>query len=131
MKSILIHEGKGRSRVSLNTHWIGEDLVVYIFNESAHIGAVAVSEYCNKKDRASTSVITRFGHKEDSIASNMAHIFSKTLKTPVCAIVGIHLDNISGDEIAQIIQNCDRLANACICQLEMDSSQQALNRESS
>ena len=131
MKSILIHEGEGRTRVSLNTHWIGEDLIVYIFNKFAHIGAVAVSDYCDKEDRASTSVITRFGHKEDSIASNTAHIICKALKRPVCAIAGIHLENITGDEIAQIIQNCNQLATACIFQLEINSNHQALNRESS
>jgi hypothetical protein len=131
MKSILIHEGEGRTRVSLNAHWIGEDLVVYIFNEYAHIGAVAVSEYSNKEDRASTSVITRFGHKEDSIASNTAHTICKALKRPVCAIAGVHLDNITGDEIAQIIKNCGQLANECSCQLAIDSSHQELNRENS
>jgi gallate decarboxylase subunit D len=131
MKSILIHEGKGRTRVSLATHWIGKDLILCLFNEAGHIGAVAVAEYCDQDDLASTSVITRFGHKEDSIASNTAHTICKALKKPVCAIVGIHLNNISVDEIAQIIQNCSQLANACICQLKMDSSHQALNRESS
>jgi gallate decarboxylase subunit D len=131
MKSILIHEGEGRTRVSLTTHWIGDDLIVTISNEFAHIGAVAVAEYGDKQDRSSTSVITRFGHKEDSIASNMARILSKALKIPVCAVAGIHLDNISGDEIEQIIQNCDKLANTCICQIQMDSSQQILNKESS
>jgi gallate decarboxylase subunit D len=129
MKSILIHEGEGRTRVSLNTHWIGKDLIVFIFNKFAHIGAVAVSDYCDKEDRVSTSVITRFGHKEDSIASNTAHAICKALKRPVCAIAGVHLDNITGDEIAQIIQNCDRLANACSGRLAKNSSRQALNRE--
>jgi gallate decarboxylase subunit D len=121
MKSILIHEGEGRTQVSLSTHWIGEDLIVFIFNEAGHIGAVAVADYCDKKDRASTSVITRFGHKEDSIASLTAYTICKTLKKPVCAIAGIHLDTITGNEIAQIIQNCDKLANACSRLLVKDS----------
>lgn len=131
MKSILIHEGKGRTQVSLATHYIGKDLIVCLFNEAGHIGAVAVAEYCDQEDLASTSVITRFGHKEDSIASNTAHIICKALKRPVCAIAGIHLENITGDEIAQIIQNCSQLATACIFQLEINSKHQALNRESS
>jgi hypothetical protein len=131
MKSILIHEGKGRTQVSLATHWIGTDLIVCLFNKAGHIGAVAVAEYCAQKDRASTSVITRFGHKEDSIASNTAHSICKALKRPVCAIAGIHLENITGDEIAQIIQNSSQLATACIFQLKTNSNHQALNRESS
>jgi gallate decarboxylase subunit D len=131
MKSILIHEGNGRTQVSLATNWIGKDLIVYLFNDSGHIGAVAIAEYFEQEDQTSTSVITRFGHKEDSIASNTAHILCKTLKIPVCAIAGIHLDNITGDEIAQIIQNCSQLTNECSRQLAINSSHQALNRESS
>lgn len=36
--------GEGRVKVSLSAHDIGGDLVVYIFNENAHIGAVATGE---------------------------------------------------------------------------------------
>jgi hypothetical protein len=131
MKTILLHEGKGRTQVSLATHWIGKDLVVCLFNEAGHIGAVAVAEYCDQNGQASASVITRFGHREDSIASDTARILCKALKRPVCAVAGVHLDNITGDEIAQIIQNCSQLANACIYQLAITSSHQAVTRENS
>jgi gallate decarboxylase subunit D len=120
MKSIQIHEGKGRTQVSLSNHWIGTDLILCIFNDAGHIGAVAVAEYCHQEDRPSTSVLTRFGHKDDSIASNTARIISKAIKQPVCVIAGIHVDNITDDEIAQIIQNCGKLANTCIRLLTQD-----------
>jgi hypothetical protein len=109
MKSLLLHEGDGRTRISLSNHSIGNDLIVCIFNDCGHIGAVAVAEFCHEEDRASTSVITRFGHKEDAVASRAAHQLCKALKKPVCAIAGIHLDRITDEEIAAIKRNCDTL----------------------
>jgi gallate decarboxylase subunit D len=111
MESGLLTEGCGRTKVCLSTQWIGKDLIVCLFNDGGHIGAVAVADYCHTEDRASTSVITRLGHKDDSVACQAAHTLCKRLKQPVCTIVGIHLDNITSQEISQIIQNCDRLVN--------------------
>ena len=109
MESVLLTEGAGRTKVCLSIQWIGKDLIICLFNESGHIGAVSVADYCQAEDRASTSVITRFGHKDDSVACHVAHALCKRLKKPVCAIVGIHVDNITGEEISQIILNCDTL----------------------
>ena len=33
----------------------------------------------------------------------------KGLKKPICAIAGIHLDNITETEIARITRNCEKL----------------------
>jgi len=105
----MFHEGVGRTRVGMSVNRIGEDLIVCLFNEAGHIGAVAVAEYCEKENRASVSVITRFGHKEDSLASDAAHKLCKAVRRPVCVIAGIHLDNITNDEIAEILGNCEKL----------------------
>ena len=109
MKSIDLHEGTGRTRVCFSAHSIGGDLIVRLYNEQEHIGAVALSEYHPGEKRASTSVITRFGHKDDSVAYAAAHKICKSLHKPVCAIAGIHLDAITEAEIKQITANCNRL----------------------
>jgi hypothetical protein len=44
------------------------------------------------------------------VACHAAHALCKRLKKPVCAIVGIHVDNITSEEITQIIKNCEALA---------------------
>jgi len=111
MKLSLLSEGKGRTKVNLSSQLIGSDLIVCIFNECAHLGAVAVADYCHQESRASTSVITRIGHRDDSVAYNAAHKLCKRLKKPVCAIAGIHLDDITDEEITQIIHNCDKLVD--------------------
>jgi hypothetical protein len=109
MKSVLMAEGTGRTEVTLTAQSIGNDLVVFLFNGRGHLGAVAVADYCDKENRASTSVITRLGHKDDTVAYNAAYKLCKQLKAPVCAIAGIHLDDITKDEIEQILQNCNIL----------------------
>lgn len=110
MKAITLSEGTGRTRVSLSTNLIGDDPVVCIFNEIAHMGAVAVADYSTEENRASTSVITRLGHKDDVVACRAAQKICRALKKPVCVVAGIHLDDITDDEIAEVVRNCDRLA---------------------
>jgi hypothetical protein len=104
-----ITRGEGSTKVSLSAHHMGNDLIVYLYNENAHIGAVAIGEYERKEKRASTSVITRLGHKDDVVAQKAAHSISKSTRKPVCVIAGIHVDNISEIEISQILENTDSL----------------------
>lgn len=97
--------GEGRTRVNLRADNMGSDLVVSIYNENAHVGAVAVGEYDHERERASVSVITRLGHKDDAIAQKTAYLISKSIKRPVCVIAGVHLDNITKEEIDKILEN--------------------------
>jgi gallate decarboxylase subunit D len=111
MKQLLLSEGKGRTKVNLSAQLIGKDLIVCLFNKQGHLGAVAVADFSHSEKRASTSVITRLGHKDDSIAYYAAYKLCKRLRKPVCVIAGIHLDSITEDEIIQISQNCDALVD--------------------
>jgi len=109
MKPVLSHEGAGRTKVTLSIDTMGSDLIVRLFNKGAHVGAVALSEYHPGGKRASTSVLTRHGHRDDSVACMAAYKICRRLKKPVCAIAGIHLDNITREEIEQIVRNCNTL----------------------
>jgi hypothetical protein len=123
MNTISLSEGTGRTKISLSAQLMGKDLIVCIFNEQGHLGAVAVSEYSEEEKRASTSVITRRGHKDDSVAYRAAYELCKHLKEPVCVIAGIHVDHITSEEITQITRNCDRLVDTLSGQLAFASSQ--------
>ena len=114
MTNYALTQGRGRTKVSLLANSIGSDLVVFISNANAHLGAVAVGEYDKEQARASVSVITRLGHKDDTIAQKAAHQISKTLHRPVCVIAGIHLDNITRKEIEKIGQNTDLIVESFI-----------------
>ena len=110
-KSITIAQGQGRSKVILQAHTIGKDLVVYLFNENAHLGSVALSEYDPKTGRTSTCVLTRLGHKDDVISQKTAYTISKATKKPVCAIAGIHVDSITQSEISETVENAKRIVD--------------------
>jgi len=110
----LFYEGEGRTRVGMSVNRIGEDFIVCLFNEAGHIGAAAVADYSEKENRASVSVITRPGHMEDALASDAARKLCKAVRRPVCVIAGIHLDDITKKEIAEIVKNCEKLVSV-IC----------------
>ena len=43
-------------------------------------GAVAMGDYDYEHERASVSVITRLGHKEDALAKEAAYLLSKSIE---------------------------------------------------
>lgn len=100
-----LEKGTGRTRVCLWARYLGESLLVYLYNDNAHLGAVAVSEFDPKEKRASSSVITLLGHKDDEVAREAAHLICKQTRKPTCVIAGIHVDEITRDEIAEILVN--------------------------
>jgi hypothetical protein len=100
-------KGEGRARVNITVNSLGSDLVVRIYNQDAHIGAVAVGDYDYEHQRASVSVITRLGHKDDALAREAAYLLSKSIRRPVCVIAGVHLDNITREEIDEILANTE------------------------
>ena len=114
MNEFRISQGEGRTRVMLSAQWLGRDLVIYIYNENAHIGAIALGEYDPESGRASTSVITRLGHKDDVVAQKAAYRVCKSTKRPVCVIAGIHVDRIYGTEIDQTLINVEILVDRLI-----------------
>ena len=107
MAEYRLTKGRGRTKLALLAQDMGSDLVIYIYNKNAHIGAVAVGEYDKEHQRASVSVLTRLGHKDDAIAQKAAHLISKSTKKPVCVISGVHLDNITEEEIDKILLNAE------------------------
>jgi gallate decarboxylase subunit D len=106
--------GKGRTRIDLMAYRMGTDLVVSLANAHAHIGAVAVGDYDHTTGRTSCSLVTRLGHKEGDVAQKAAYAISKHTQKPTCVIAGIHLDNVTQEEIREIIANAERLVERFI-----------------
>lgn len=109
MDDYKLSAGVGRTKINLSARYMGDDLVVFIHNEQAHIGAVAIADYDRDKDRVSISVVTRLGHRDDVVAQKAAYRIGKHTKKPVCVIAGIHLDKITKEEIEQIVGNSHKL----------------------
>jgi hypothetical protein len=107
-------EGEGRASVNITVNSMGSDLVVRIFNQDAHIGAVAIGDYDYEQKRASVSIVTRLGHKDDTLAQEAAYLLSKSIMRPVCVIAGVHVDNITREEIDKILANTKIAINEII-----------------
>ena len=106
--------GEGRTRVTLSADYLDKDLVIFIYNDNAHIGAVAVAEYDDESGRTSTSLITRRGHKDDVVAQRTAYLVTKNTKKTSCVITGIHVDDITEAEINEIVSNVEKLSNELV-----------------
>ncbi len=115
MKDVVeLSRGEGRTRVILSARYLGEGLVVCIYNEKAHIGAVCLGEFDPESRRTSTSVITRRGHKDDAVAQKAAYLLTKRTGKPSCVVAGIHVEEITEAEIREIMENVAHLVEEFI-----------------
>lgn len=100
---------KGRIEVNLKAFDIGNDLCVIISGgDSPHIGSVTLSVPRKSlsdlnKSSATTSVLNLIGHKDDEAAKYVSHNLSSRLNKNVVATGGIHVDNITSEEINIVI----------------------------
>lgn len=97
----------GRLKIDISLIPMGKDLCVVISGgEVPHLGAVAISQSRAslddpKKLSASTSVFALVGHKEDELARMVAHTITKNLGKNAVVCCGIHLDQITMQEIEE------------------------------
>lgn len=117
MTSIELSEGTGRTAVQLTAEQMGDGWVVRIFNQHAHIGAVALGEYDAQHQRTSASLISRLGHKDEQLALPAAHKLSRHTRQPVCVIAGVHIDAPQPAELAALVEHSERLLVRLLAQL--------------
>lgn len=95
---------------------LGSDLLVILSGGTKpHIGSIAVAlprpSLANEEIVSSTSSVYNFvGHKDHVIAQRIAEELSSRLNRHVVAVAGFHIDEISEEGIARVIENCDGLA---------------------
>lgn len=93
----------GRTSLLLEWERIGDDLSVKLTGGASHVGAVAVGIFDSTSGRASSSVITVPGHREDGLALQGARKFSQASRSVTVFTVGIHVDDITKREIEEIV----------------------------
>ena len=98
-----IKQNVGRAELVLDQKQVGNDHVLTLTGGEEHVGAVAVGMFDDKSMRASASVISLPGHRDEGIALDGARRVSEITKAATVFIVGIHLDNITKGEIDKII----------------------------
>jgi len=110
----------GRMKINLKAITIGEDLCVIISGGNRpHIGCVTLSVPRPSLSDASinsatTSVLNLLGHKDDEAARYVSHSLSSKLNKHVVVTCGIHVDNITSEEIKITIELIKRLTDTLI-----------------
>ena len=89
--------------IILEVKEIGKDYLLTLRGGREHIGAVAIGLFDKESERASSSVITMPGHREEQLALQGAREISKATKRTTVFVAGIHQDNISPEEIKEIV----------------------------
>ena len=99
---------------------MGKDFNVSIYGgDVAHIGAVALGvprQSLEDKNKISSSVslLTVVGHKEDVIVQKCAKVLAAKLNSTVVVCCGIHIDDISFEDIKGLVEVVDEIVNELI-----------------
>lgn len=110
----------GRIRITMKAIAVGEDLCVIIYGgDSPHIGCVTLSvPRPSLQDAAAysatTSVLNVIGHKDDEAARYVSHELSSKLNKNVVVTCGIHVDDITNEEIKITIELLKNLTDRLI-----------------
>lgn len=121
--------GTGKYIIEGSAAFLGRDINISIGGgESYHIGAISLAvpenETINGKKRsAATSVICIQGHKEDEFAHYAAKYLATALHCVVAVSVGVHIDNISMDEIETLRANFTELVKKLEASLQKSLKQ--------
>lgn len=112
----VIELDSGRLRIKFRFLSLGNDIICLVTGGESHLGASSISECYNRKDshRATTSSISVKGHKEKVITEIISEKISKELRCNVLVVAGVHYDNITKEEIADILNICRNAANRFI-----------------
>ncbi len=96
---------RGRIKINSKSTMVGKDLCVIISGgDSPHIGSVTLSVprpslSDSSKVSSTTSILNLLGHKDDEAAKYVSHALSSALNKNVVVTCGIHVDNITAEEI--------------------------------
>lgn len=110
----------GRITINMKSFDIGEDLCVIISGgDKPHIGCVTLSVprpslSTSGVTSATTSVLNLMGHKDDEAAKYVSHLLSSKLNKNVVVTCGIHVDNITCEEIEITLDLIKRLTDTLI-----------------
>lgn len=101
----------GRAKLLLEWENMGEDYLVKLTGGAVHIGAAALGIFDIESGRASSSVLTVPGHREDEIVLIGARKLSEASRSSTMFLAGIHVDGINRKEIEEIVAVSKEMIN--------------------
>ena len=100
-----VTEGRDRTEIRLELRPVGRDLLLLITGGEAHVGAAAIAAPGADPGEGEVHVAVLPPHKEGPLARECAALLSEAAGCTVCAVGGIHQDDITREEIAEILAN--------------------------
>lgn len=100
----------GRIAVSIEVRAVGGDWLVVLTGGEAHLGACALGVWDAASGRASGSVLTAPGHREEGVALAAARRLAAAVQGRVVVAAGIHYPGVAAAEIDTAVSLCDGLA---------------------
>lgn len=93
---------------------MGKDFSLAVYGgDTPHIGSVAMStvrpSLTGVGNGVTTSVLNGIGHKDDIVAKLFAEAVAMKAKCVATCICGIHVDNISSEQIKIVKEKCAEL----------------------
>lgn len=115
MRPVRATGGEERFLVEAEAVFCGSDISVVVCGGTGHhIGAVSLAVYEPERDSATVSTMTVHTHRDDKVSAHFAKNISREMMCTVSASAGLHLDNASEQDIAQLWNSaqecCERLA---------------------
>jgi hypothetical protein len=108
----------GRIEIILEAKKVGDDYLLTLTGGREHVGAVAIGLFDEKSQRASSSVITLPGHREEQLALQGARQVSRATRKTTVFVAGIHQDNISPEEITDVVSAAEEMVENFIAFFE-------------
>ena len=107
-----------RVEITLEVKKLGEDYLLTLTGGKEHAGAIAVGLFDENSRRASSSVLTLPGHREEQLALDSARRVSKATGKTSVVVVGIHVDNINPEGIREIVSAAEEMVGNFIASCE-------------
>jgi hypothetical protein len=117
MERIELTARDGRIDATLAASQVGTDWLVEIIGGEAHIGAAALATFDTVHARASASVLSAPGHREEQVALDAARAISRQTHTTTAVVAGLHYPEITADEIATASRLCQGLVKRFLARL--------------
>jgi len=99
----------GRIAVSIEVRAVGGDWLAVLTGGEVHLGACALGVWDAASGRASGSVLTAPGHREEGVALAAARRLARAARGRVVVGAGIHYPEVTAAEIDAAVSLCDRL----------------------
>jgi len=116
--------GDGIFKVAAEVKIIGDDLMICVWGGTKpHIGSISVSVprpglKNNTSISSTSSIINLVGHKDEVVARKFSEQFAAKYNKNAIATAGIHIDDITDNQIKIIMQNITDLCLDIIKKLE-------------